>query len=90
MGVGDDRPGARELYEKVLLNDEPPDTELYDKPFAEVRKQVLKTLQEVPTAIGYRDSKLDLSAIRERQARIFTDVGAPGILDLRRVRTVQQ
>ena len=34
--------------------------------------------------------KLDLSELREKQARIFTDVGAPGILDLRRVRTVQQ
>ena len=32
----------------------------------------------------------DLSDIREKQARIFTDIGAPGILDLRRVRTVQQ
>ncbi len=34
--------------------------------------------------------KLDLSDIREKQARISTDIGAPGILDLRRVRTVQQ
>jgi uncharacterized protein (DUF2126 family) len=39
---------------------------------------------------GFTPGKLDLSAIRERQARIFTDIGAPGILDLRRVRTVQQ
>ncbi len=41
-------------------------------------------------ASGFTPGKLDLSAIREKQARIFTDVGAPGILDLRRVRTVQQ
>jgi uncharacterized protein (DUF2126 family)/transglutaminase-like putative cysteine protease len=41
-------------------------------------------------ATGFTPGKLDLSAIREKQARIFTDVGAPGILDLRRVRTVQQ
>jgi uncharacterized protein (DUF2126 family)/transglutaminase-like putative cysteine protease len=41
-------------------------------------------------ATGFTPGKLDLSAIRERQARIFTDIGAPGILDLRRVRTVQQ
>ncbi|OBG25217.1 DUF2126 domain-containing protein [Mycobacterium sp. 852002-51057_SCH5723018] len=41
-------------------------------------------------ATGFTPGKLDLSAIRERQARIFTDIGAPGILDLRRVRTVQR
>lgn len=41
-------------------------------------------------ATGFTPGKLDLSALRERQARILTDVGAPGILDLRRVRTVQQ
>lgn len=41
-------------------------------------------------ATGFTPGKLDLSAIREKQARMFTDVGAPGILDLRRVRTVQQ
>jgi uncharacterized protein (DUF2126 family) len=41
-------------------------------------------------ATGFTPGKLDLSAIRERQARIFTDISAPGILDLRRVRTVQQ
>ncbi|WP_077098678.1 DUF2126 domain-containing protein [Mycobacterium terramassiliense] len=41
-------------------------------------------------ATGFTPGKLDLSAIRERQARILTDIGAPGILDLRRVRTVQQ
>ncbi|OBK51418.1 DUF2126 domain-containing protein [Mycobacterium sp. 1081908.1] len=41
-------------------------------------------------ATGFTPGKLDLSAIKERQARIFTDIGAPGILDLRRVRTVQQ
>ncbi len=41
-------------------------------------------------ATGFTPGKLDLSDIREKQARIFTDVGAPGILDLRRVRTVAQ
>lgn len=41
-------------------------------------------------ATGFTPGKLDLSALRERQARILTDVGAPGILDMRRVRTVQQ
>jgi uncharacterized protein (DUF2126 family)/transglutaminase-like putative cysteine protease len=41
-------------------------------------------------ATGFTPGKLDLSDIREKQARIFTDIGAPGILDLRRVRTVQQ
>ncbi len=41
-------------------------------------------------ATGFTAGKLDLSDIREKQARLFTDVGAPGILDLRRVRTVQQ
>jgi uncharacterized protein (DUF2126 family) len=41
-------------------------------------------------ATGFTPGKLDLAAIREKQARIFTDIGAPGILDLRRVRTVQQ
>lgn len=41
-------------------------------------------------ATGFTPGKLDLAAIRERQARILTDIGAPGILDLRRVRTVQQ
>lgn len=41
-------------------------------------------------ATGFTSGKLDLSGIREKQARIFTDVGAPGILDLRRVRTVAQ
>ncbi len=41
-------------------------------------------------ATGFTPGRIDLSAIREKQARIFTDVGAPGILDLRRVRTVQQ
>ena len=39
-------------------------------------------------ATGFTPGKLDLSDIREMQARISTDVGAPGILDLRRVRTV--
>lgn len=41
-------------------------------------------------ATGFTPGKLDLAAIRERQARILTDIGAPGILDLRRVRTVQR
>ncbi|GAB3020134.1 transglutaminase family protein [Mycobacterium bourgelatii] len=41
-------------------------------------------------ATGFTPGKLDLSAIKEKQARMFTDVGAPGILDMRRVRTVQQ
>ncbi|MEZ0353148.1 DUF2126 domain-containing protein [Mycobacterium sp. pR1184] len=41
-------------------------------------------------AIGFTPGKLDLAGIREKQARIFTDIGAPGILDLRRVRTVQR
>ena len=36
------------------------------------------------------DGKVDLSDLREKQARQSTDVGAPGILDLRRVRTVLQ
>ncbi|QLL09475.1 DUF2126 domain-containing protein [Mycobacterium vicinigordonae] len=41
-------------------------------------------------ATGFTPGKLDLAGIREKQARLFTDIGAPGILDLRRVRTVQQ
>ncbi len=41
-------------------------------------------------AIGFTPGKLDLAALREKQARISTDIGAPGILDLRRVRTVQR
>ncbi|OBI93174.1 DUF2126 domain-containing protein [Mycobacterium asiaticum] len=41
-------------------------------------------------ATGFTSGKLDLAAFREKQARLLTDVGAPGILDLRRVRTVQQ
>jgi uncharacterized protein (DUF2126 family)/transglutaminase-like putative cysteine protease len=39
---------------------------------------------------GFTAGKVDLSDIREKQARQSTDVGAPGILDLRRVRTVLQ
>ena len=39
-------------------------------------------------ATGFTPGKLDLSDVREKQARISTDIGAPGILDLRRVRTV--
>ncbi|BBX74013.1 transglutaminase family protein [Mycobacterium shinjukuense] len=41
-------------------------------------------------ATGFTPGKLDLSDLREKQARILTDIGAPGILDLRRVRTVHQ
>jgi uncharacterized protein (DUF2126 family) len=41
-------------------------------------------------ASGFTAGKLDLADIREKQARFLTDIGAPGILDLRRVRTVQQ
>ncbi|CAN5370435.1 transglutaminase family protein [soil metagenome] len=41
-------------------------------------------------ASGFTPGKVDMSAIREKQARQSTDVGAPGILDLRRVRTVLQ
>ena len=41
-------------------------------------------------ATGFTPGPLDLADIREKQARIFTDIGAPGILDLRRVRTVQR
>jgi uncharacterized protein (DUF2126 family) len=39
-------------------------------------------------ATGFTPGKVDLADIREKQARQSTDVGAPGILDLRRVRTV--
>ena len=41
-------------------------------------------------AAGFTPGKVDMSVIREKQARQSTDVGAPGILDLRRVRTVLQ
>ena len=41
-------------------------------------------------AAGFTPGKVDMSDIREKQARLSTDVGAPGILDLRRVRTVLQ
>lgn len=41
-------------------------------------------------ATGFTPGPIDLSGIREKQARQSTDVGAPGILDLRRVRTVLQ
>jgi uncharacterized protein (DUF2126 family)/transglutaminase-like putative cysteine protease len=37
---------------------------------------------------GFTPGKVDMSDLREKQARQSTDVGAPGILDLRRVRTV--
>lgn len=39
-------------------------------------------------ASGFTPGTIDLSDLREKQARQSTDVGAPGILDLRRVRTV--
>ncbi len=39
-------------------------------------------------ATGFTPGKVDISDIREKQARLSTDIGAPGILDLRRVRTV--
>jgi uncharacterized protein (DUF2126 family) len=41
-------------------------------------------------ATGFTPGNVDMSDIREKQARQSTDVGAPGILDLRRVRTVLQ
>jgi uncharacterized protein (DUF2126 family) len=41
-------------------------------------------------AAGFTPGKFDLAGLREKQARFLTDIGAPGILDLRRVRTVQQ
>ncbi|MDG4669028.1 transglutaminase family protein [Mycobacterium sp. 236(2023)] len=41
-------------------------------------------------ASGFTPGKVDLAGLREKQARQSTDVGAPGILDLRRVRTVLQ
>ena len=41
-------------------------------------------------ASGFTAGKVDLAGLREKQARQSTDVGAPGILDLRRVRTVLQ
>jgi uncharacterized protein (DUF2126 family) len=39
---------------------------------------------------GFTPGTLDMSDIREKQARQSTDVGAAGILDMRRVRTVLQ
>jgi uncharacterized protein (DUF2126 family)/transglutaminase-like putative cysteine protease len=39
-------------------------------------------------ATGFTPGKVDMSDIREKQARQSTDVGAPGIVDMRRVRTV--
>ena len=39
-------------------------------------------------ATGFTPGLVDVSDIREKQARQSTDVGAPGIVDLRRVRTV--
>ncbi|WP_135454070.1 transglutaminase family protein [Mycobacterium sp. DL99] len=39
-------------------------------------------------AAGFTPGTIDLADLREKQARQSTDVGAPGILDLRRVRTV--
>ncbi|MGU3503206.1 transglutaminase family protein [Mycobacterium sp. C31M] len=39
-------------------------------------------------ATGFNAGRVDMAQIREKQARQSTDMGAPGILDLRRVRTV--
>ncbi len=39
-------------------------------------------------AQGFTPGPADVAALREKQARQSTDVGPPGILDLRRVRTV--
>ena len=39
-------------------------------------------------AHGFTPGRIDLADLREKQARQSTDIGAPGILDLRRVRTV--
>ena len=39
-------------------------------------------------AHGFTPGHIDLADLREKQARQSIDVGAPGILDLRRVRTV--
>jgi uncharacterized protein (DUF2126 family)/transglutaminase-like putative cysteine protease len=39
-------------------------------------------------ATGFTPGKVDMSDLREKQARQSIDMGAPGILDLRRVRTV--
>ncbi len=39
-------------------------------------------------ATGFTPRPIDMAGIREKQARLSTDVGAPGILDLRRMRTV--
>lgn len=39
-------------------------------------------------AHGFTPGHIDIADLREKQARQSTDVGAPGILDLRRVRTV--
>lgn len=41
-------------------------------------------------AHGFTPGRIDLADVREKVARLSTDVGAPGILDLRRVRTVLQ
>lgn len=41
-------------------------------------------------AHGFTAARVDVDDIREKQARLATDVTAPGILDLRRVRTVLQ
>ncbi|MCV7434125.1 transglutaminase family protein [Mycolicibacterium bacteremicum] len=39
-------------------------------------------------ATGFTPGRVDLADLAEKQARQSTDMGAPGILDLRRVRTV--
>jgi len=41
-------------------------------------------------AHGFTPGRIDLADLREKQARQSTDIGAPGILDLRRVSTVLQ
>ena len=46
--------------------------------------QNIKVVADISTDPG----QVDMSDLREKQARQSTDVGAPGILDLRRVRTV--
>ncbi len=39
-------------------------------------------------AHGFTAGRIDIAALREKLARLSTDIGAPGILDLRRMRTV--
>jgi hypothetical protein len=42
----------------------------------------------IKVVLEHRTSYIDMSDLREKQARQSTDVGTPGIVDLRRVRTV--